>query len=134
MRLIPTMRRLAPYLEHIHPAYDSPHLPRRAAQGRFDRAIDALNRLPRPAMALGVLALFVAAMVAPDWFAARMEALSKVPDPLWWLLGVIVSFYFGSRCQIKAQSFRRELAETAAQQHATSDVTPAPRNTPSRAA
>ena len=27
-----------------------------------------------------------------------------------WLLGVIVSFYFGARHQVKAQEFRREIA------------------------
>ena len=31
----------------------------------FDRFIDGVNRLPRPAMAFGVLGLFIAAMVDP---------------------------------------------------------------------
>jgi hypothetical protein len=38
--------------------------------GLFDRVIDGLNRVPRPALALGTLGLFVAAMVDPIWFAA----------------------------------------------------------------
>ena len=79
-------------------------------RGRFDRAVDALNRLPRPAMALGTLALFAAAMAAPEWFAARMGALAHVPEPLWWLLGAVVSFYFGARHQAKAQEMQRALA------------------------
>ncbi|MCA0872864.1 holin family protein [Seohaeicola saemankumensis] len=86
-------------------------VPRR---GWFDRVMDAVNRLPRPALALGTLGLFVAAMVDPLWFAARMQGIALVPEPLWWLLGVIVSFYFGARHQVKAQSFQREIAATMA--------------------
>lgn len=80
----------------------------------FDRFMDALNRIPRPAMALGTLGLFVTAMVDPVWFAARMAGIALVPEPLWWLLGAIVSFYFGARHQAKGQSFQRELAATMA--------------------
>jgi hypothetical protein len=69
----------------------------RAPRGRFDRVVDGLNRLPRPFLATGTLGLFAYAMVDPAGFAARMEGLSLVPDPLWWLLGAIVSFYFGAR-------------------------------------
>ena len=84
-------------------------------QGWFDRFMDGLNRLPRPAMALGTLGLFVAAMVDPIWFASRMQGIALVPEPLWWLLGAIVSFYFGARHQAKGQEFRRSVAETMAQ-------------------
>lgn len=80
----------------------------------FDRLMDAVNRLPRPAMALGTLGLFVMAMTDPVWFASRMQGIALVPEPLWWLLGAIVSFYFGARHQAKGQEYRRELAQTAA--------------------
>ncbi|QPH53569.1 holin family protein [Pontivivens ytuae] len=63
----------------------------------FDAAIDGLNRLPRLAMALGTMGLFVYAMQDPLGFAARMQGLALVPDPLWWLMGAVVSFYFGAR-------------------------------------
>jgi hypothetical protein len=82
--------------------------------GPFDRFMDGLNRLPRPALALGTLGLFVSAMVDPLWFAARMQGIALVPEPLWWLLGVVVSFYFGGRHQMKSQSFQREIATTMA--------------------
>lgn len=84
-------------------------VPRR---GGFDRFMDGLNRLPRPALALGTLGLFVSAMVEPLWFAERMQGIALVPEPLWWLLGVIVSFYFGARHQVKAQDFQREIVST----------------------
>ncbi|WP_282118506.1 holin family protein [Ruegeria atlantica] len=83
-----------------------------AGKAPFDRFIDGLNRLPRPAMALGTLSLFVAAMVDPIWFSARMQGIALVPEPLWWLLGVIVSFYFGARHQAKVQELQREISAT----------------------
>lgn len=83
-------------------------------RGGFDRFMDALNRIPRPAMALGTLGLFVSAMVDPVWFAARMAGIALVPEPLWWLLAAIVSFYFGARHQAKGQDFQRDMAATMA--------------------
>lgn len=80
----------------------------------FDRFMDALNRVPRPALALGTLGLFVAAMVDPIWFAERMQGIALVPEPLWWLLGVIVSFYFGARHQAKSQQFQQSIARSVA--------------------
>lgn len=87
----------------------------RPRRGLFDRVIDGVNRLPRPAMALGTLGLIGAAMVDPIWFASRMQGIALVPEPLWWLLGAIVSFYFGARHQAKGQEFRRSVTETMAQ-------------------
>jgi len=85
-----------------------------AGASRFDRLMDALNRLPRPMLALGTLGLFVSAMVDPIWFASRMQGIALVPEPLWWLLGAIVSFYFGARYQVKGQQFQRSIAATTA--------------------
>ncbi|MFD1341863.1 holin family protein [Litorisediminicola beolgyonensis] len=82
----------------------------RAQGSGFDRMMDGVNRLPRPAMALGTLGLFGAAMVDPVWFAERMAGIALVPEPLWWLLAAIVSFYFGARHQAKGQDFQREMA------------------------
>jgi hypothetical protein len=67
------------------------------ALGRFDRIVNGLNRLPRPLLAFGTLGLFVFAMCDPVAFARRMVGLNAVPEPLWWLLGAIVAFYFGAR-------------------------------------
>lgn len=100
--------------------------------GLFDRAVDALNRLPRPMMALGTIGLFAFAMVAPRDFADRMYGLSFVPEPLWWLLGAIVSFYFGARelHHRRVAKWQPELArrpdwpveEAAAREEATSGL------------
>lgn len=84
-------------------------------KSRFDRFMDGVNRLPRPLLALGTLALIGASLGDPVWFAARMQGLALVPEPLWWLLGVIVSFYFGARHQVKSQEFQQGLAASMAQ-------------------
>lgn len=70
---------------------------RHAGSTWFDRGVNGLNRLPRPFLALGTLGLFTYAMVDPIGFSARMLGLQDVPEPLWWLLGAVVSFYFGAR-------------------------------------
>ena len=66
-------------------------------KGWFNGLVDGLNRLPRPAMAFGTIWLFSYAMRDPVAFSERMIGLSAIPDPLWWLLGAVVSFYFGAR-------------------------------------
>ncbi len=68
-----------------------------APQSWFDRLVNGLNRLPRPLLAFGTLGLFVFAMFDPVSFAQRMVGLNAVPEPLWWLLGAVVAFYFGAR-------------------------------------
>jgi hypothetical protein len=70
---------------------------RQSGSGRFDRLVNGLNRLPRPLMALGTMGLFGFAMTDPEAFTARMVGLNYVPEPLWWLLGAVVGFYFGAR-------------------------------------
>jgi len=81
--------------------------------GFFDRAINGLNRLPRPMLAFGTMGLFVYAMVSPEAFAARMQGLAYVPEPLWWLLGAVVSFYFGAR----EMAYRRQGAQMQTSQY-----------------
>lgn len=85
---------------------------RHPRKGAFDRMVDGLNRLPRPMLAFGTLGLFVSAMVDPIWFAARMQGIALVPEPMWWLMGAIVSFYFGARHQVKGQEFQQSIADT----------------------
>jgi len=68
-----------------------------APGGWFNDLINGMNRVPRPALALGTIGLFAFAMADPVAFGIRMQGLALVPEPLWWLLGAIVSFYFGAR-------------------------------------
>ncbi|MEM8572465.1 MAG: holin family protein [Pseudomonadota bacterium] len=76
----------------------------RAPSGPFDTFVNALNRLPRPLLAIGTIGLFVYAMADPAGFSMRMQGLAYAPEQLWWLLGAIVSFYFGAR---EMHHFRR---------------------------
>ena len=76
----------------------------------FDALMNGLNRLPRPLLTLGTIGLFVYAMVEPVGFSARMQGLALVPEPLWWLMGAIVSFYFGAR---EAHYFRNRVWPSA---------------------
>ena len=89
-------------LELGHDAYKAAHASHaaefaHARAGRFDRLVNGLNRLPRPTLAMGTLGLFSYAMIDPLGFTRRMQALHAVPEPLWWLLGAVVAFYFGAR-------------------------------------
>lgn len=86
----------------------------KSQRGMFDRMIDGLNRLPRPALALGTIGLFITAMAQPAWFTERMAGVALIPEPLWWLMGAIVSFYFGARHQTKGQEFQRSVVQTVA--------------------
>lgn len=85
-----------------------------ARRGAFDRFMDGLNRLPRPLITVATFALFASAMFDPIWFAERMQGLALVPEPLWWLAGTVVAFFFGGRFQIKQQEFQRSVAGTSA--------------------
>jgi len=105
MRLILSKGRMA-VAEQLGRRGEGPVLPAAAPQagtkpepvaGRYDRAVDALNRLPRPLLALGAVGLFGFAMLDPAGFARRMAGLAAMPEPLWWLVGGIVSFHFGAR-------------------------------------
>lgn len=89
-------------LELGHDAFTAVHAShtaefQHARTGWFDTVVNGLNRLPRPLLALGTLGLFVYAMADPAGFGVRMAALTLVPEPLWWLLGAVVAFYFGAR-------------------------------------
>lgn len=77
----------------------------------WDSFIDGLNRLPRPAMALGVIAIFVWASVDPVGFAAAAQAWALIPEEMWIVLGAIVTFFFGDRTLLAARRSKGPTAE-----------------------
>lgn len=83
-------------------------------KGRFDQFMDGVNRIPRPLMVFAMLGLIAMAMLDPVWFAARMQGLQLVPDPLWAVMALIVGFYFQGRFQLKGQEFRRSMDASTA--------------------
>lgn len=84
-------------------------------EGWFDQFANGLNRLPRPILAFSVIGLFGYAMVDPLAFAERMTGLQLVPDQLWWLMGGIVSFYFGARELHKFRASKTPITEQSVQ-------------------
>ncbi|MGI9437129.1 MAG: holin family protein [Geminicoccaceae bacterium] len=72
----------------------------------WDSFIDGLNRLPRPLITLGILALFVLAPVDPVRFFAIARAYEMMPDGFWALLSIIIAFYFGGRMQVTRQQMK----------------------------
>jgi hypothetical protein len=65
--------------------------------GRYDRLVDALNRLPRPVLVYGTVALFLLALIRPDLFDRGMASLERMPEELWWLIGAVLAGHFGAR-------------------------------------
>ena len=74
---------------------------KKADRNWFDSLINGLNRLPRPALALGTIGLFVFAFANPTGFAIAIQSLALIPAELWAMMGGIVTFYYGSRVQSK---------------------------------
>jgi hypothetical protein len=78
-------------------------------RGMFDRVMDAVNRIPLPALALGTLGMFISAMVDPVWFGERMQGIALVPEPLWWLLGRLCRSILARVIKQKARIFNAQL-------------------------
>ena len=78
----------------------------------FDALVDGLNRLPRPVMVITVFGLLIWTAIDPIRMAEVFTAWAIIPVGLWTIIGVIVSFFFGGRAQIKNHDFQREFAAT----------------------
>ena len=63
----------------------------------FRSFLDSLNNLPGPVAVVATTAMVGFAVIDPTGFSARMNGLNQVPEPVWWLAGGLVSFYFGAR-------------------------------------
>ena len=54
------------------------------------------------------------AQFAAEFAQARVGRFDRMMDGLWWLMGAIVSFYFGARHQAKSQAFQSSINQTLA--------------------
>ena len=79
-------------------------------EGFFARFVGALNGLPRPALALGIIAMFAMAFINPQQFTASVGGLQLIPTEMWGMMGIVVSFYMGGRLQIKNLSAKERMA------------------------
>lgn len=84
-------------------------VPRR---GVFDRFVDSLNRLPRPLMVIGMLYVLVYTVRDPIEMSKVFAAWALIPEYLWVIFGIIVTFFFGGRAQAKDHQFQADLART----------------------
>lgn len=66
-------------------------------KGRWNSFVDGMNRLVRPLFTFGTVSLFGWCVVSPLDFATAMTSLGLVPEPLWMIMGVIVTFWFGDK-------------------------------------
>lgn len=63
----------------------------------WDSLIDGINRLPRPAMTFGIIYIFYYCINDPEGFKTAMNALREMPKEGWYLMGIIMTFWFGSK-------------------------------------
>ncbi len=68
----------------------------------FNSLVDAANRLVRPLYTYGMISLFVWCAIDPVEFTMFVQALSVVPELLWYILLTITAFWFGGRLLEKA--------------------------------
>lgn len=88
----------------------------------WDSLVDGLNRLPRPLLVLGVFGMLVWTVVDPIFMARVFTAWAIIPTPVWGLMMVIMTFYFGGRQQVKSLDFQRDVAGLMAQTQAVVNV------------
>lgn len=85
----------------------------RGQRGAFDRFMDGVNRVPRPAIVVGVVWLLVATVRDPARMADVFAALAVLPEAVWVIIGIVVTFYFGGRHQAKNLDFQRDMTQAA---------------------
>lgn len=82
-------------------------------ESAFDRIVNGLNRLPRPLIVLGVLALLIMPVARPSLAAEVFTAWAIIPNPVWVIVTVVITFFFGGRMQVADLNFTRELTAAA---------------------
>jgi hypothetical protein len=76
----------------------------------WDSLIDGLNRLPRPMLAFWAFWVLLWTARDPAYMAEVFASWVIIPDMVWALIMIIVTFFFGGRAQVKDQAFQRDVA------------------------
>ena len=63
----------------------------------WDSFWNGINRMPRPLFVVTIFIYFNLSWANSELFDISNEGLSRVPKNMWWIMGAIISFYFGSR-------------------------------------
>lgn len=74
----------------------------RSNRNWIDSLADGLNRLIRPVVTIMILFPLYATVKNPEVMAKVWTALSTLPEGYWAVAGLVLSFYFGGRMQVKA--------------------------------
>lgn len=88
-------------------------------KSNWDYCIDSLNRLPRPLITLGTIAMMVWPAINPRTFAEAMQSYAMMPDWLVQLVMAIVLAYFATRTVEKIRE-KPSMPETSSPHTATS--------------
>lgn len=86
----------------VHSAYQMEWAAQMGKTGLINSLVNAANRLVRPLYTYGVIALFVWCAVDPVEFTMFVQALSVMPELMWYVLLTITAFWFGGRLLEKA--------------------------------
>ena len=63
----------------------------------WDSLVDGFNRLIRPVIVCHTLFFMILVVTNPQKGQVIALALSTIPEALWWIIGSVILFYFGSR-------------------------------------
>lgn len=80
----------------------------------WDSFVDGLNRLPRPALTLGVFFMLIQTYRDPIFMAEVFTAWAIIPVEVWALVTIIVTFFFGGRQQAAQLDAQRDIAGVVA--------------------
>jgi len=82
----------------------------------WDSLIDGLNRLPRPVLVFMAIWYLFLSFGDKDKFLDVNEGLASIPEPMWWIIGSIIGFYFSFRSGEKVHyaAAKRRMVESVA--------------------
>jgi hypothetical protein len=79
----------------------------------FDVFMDGVNRLPRPIIALGIIALFIWTCIEPERASKAFVAMALIPEAFWNIAMMVVAFFFTSRIIEKLRFGRYTVSDEA---------------------
>lgn len=65
--------------------------------GILNDLVDFANRIPRPAISLLIIWLFIYTSINPEEAAVIFANWGRIPIEAWSLMGIVITFFFGGR-------------------------------------
>jgi len=63
----------------------------------FDSLVDGINRLPRPVIVSMLIYYLWLSWGDPVYFAKVNTGLGTIPEAMWYIIGIVITFFFGAR-------------------------------------